>query len=182
MTGPVDLDDVVRNHIADGDERSLGVALGVLDTGRPMWSRDEFVPGHFTASGFVVSPDGSSLLLIHHGRLHRWLQPGGHIEADDHSVADAARREVIEETGVTRLERVGEGLLCIDAHPMPVRADEPGHVHIDLAIGFRALVPDLGPLDEVLDARWVRFDQLDTYDVDAAVIQGTRRLLGAMDR
>ena len=63
--------------------------------------RDRFVPGHFTASGFVVSPDGSSLLLIHHRRLDRWLQPGGHIDPEDASPIAAAAREVTEETGVS---------------------------------------------------------------------------------
>ncbi|MGB5566420.1 MAG: hypothetical protein WBN93_08820, partial [Acidimicrobiia bacterium] len=43
----------------------VGRALELVESGDST-NRDRFDPGHFTASGFVVSPDGSSLLLIHH--------------------------------------------------------------------------------------------------------------------
>jgi len=147
-----------------------------------MWPRTEFDPGHFTASGFVLSPDQNALLLILHGKLNRWLQPGGHIERDDISVEAAARREVAEETGLSTIERVGSSLVRIDAHEIPERGDEPRHVHIDLGIGFVARTRSLGPLDEVVDARWVSFDELPGYGVDYAVSGGAdqlRRMLGA---
>ncbi len=38
--------------------------------------------GHFTASAFVVSVDGERTLLLHHAKLGRWLQPGGHADGD----------------------------------------------------------------------------------------------------
>lgn len=141
-----------------------------------MWPRDEFDPGHFTSSGFVASPDGRCLLLIHHGRLGRWLQPGGHIEPDDSTVETAARREVAEETGISDLAGVGSGLLRIHAHPIPPRAEEPSHTHIDLALGFIAEGFDIGPIDEVLDAAWVPFADLVSFDTDEAVREGADAL------
>ncbi len=170
--GPVDLDETVRIYEPGGDDVSYRVALDALDTGRAMWSRSEFDPGHFTASGFVASPDGNAVLLIHHGKLDRWLQPGGHIEACDAIVEDAVRREVFEETGVRDLLRLGSSLVRIDAHIIPERGSEPEHTHIDLAMGFVAPNDAIGPLDEVKDARWVRFEDLDTYDVDTGVLGG----------
>jgi 8-oxo-dGTP pyrophosphatase MutT (NUDIX family) len=88
------------------------------------------------------------------------------------SVEIAARREVIEETGIKSLRHVGSALLRIDAHGIPERGREPPHVHIDLGIGFRALSPEIGPLNEVLDAKWVRFGELARYDVDDALEAG----------
>lgn len=146
-----------------------------------MWDRTEFDPGHFTASAFVIAPDRRSVLLIHHARLQRWLQPGGHIEASDTSLEAAARREVAEETGVTAMTRLGSGVLRIDAHHIPERAPEPAHVHIDLALGFRALDGAIGPIEEVLDARWVAIDELARYDVDDAVTSGVARALSVVD-
>ena len=169
MSGPTDLVDVVMSYEPSGDDTSREAAVDALEADRPMWLRTEFDPGHFTASGFVSAPDGRSLLMIHHGRLGRWLQPGGHIEANDDSVEDAARREVAEETGIGSLDRLGTGILRIDAHPIPARPDEPAHLHIDLGIGFIARTFDLGPLDEVLDAAWVPFADLTTFDTDDAV-------------
>ncbi len=178
--GPTDIDPTVREYRPEGDLHSYRVALDALDTGREMWPRSEFDPGHFTASGFVASPDGKALLLIHHGKLDRWLQPGGHMEAVDGCVEDAARREVLEETGVGDLVRIGSSLVRIDAHTIPERGDEPEHIHIDLAVGFISPNDAIGPLDEVKDACWVRFEDLDDYDVDGGVLGGVdalRRLL-----
>lgn len=168
MPGPSDLINLINNYEPDGDETSLDVARQALGTGRPMWPRTEFDPGHFTASGFVLSPDRTSILLIHHGRLHRWLQPGGHIEPDDATVEAAARREVAEETGLTAMNRVGSSLIRIDAHPIPGRAEEPAHVHIDLGVGFVASSDEIAAVEEVLDARWVPIADLDDYAADTA--------------
>jgi 8-oxo-dGTP pyrophosphatase MutT (NUDIX family) len=181
LGGPDDLATVVRSYRPDGDASSHQIALDALDTGRPMWQRTEFAPGHFTASGFVVSPDGTAVLLIHHGKLDRWLQPGGHIEADDATVEQAVRREILEETGIGDLERLGSSLVRIDAHTIPARGPEPEHTHIDLAMGFMALNFTIGPLDEVLDARWVRFEDLETYAVDAGVLGGVSVLKSLLD-
>jgi 8-oxo-dGTP pyrophosphatase MutT (NUDIX family) len=181
MPVAIDIAELVSSHACDGDEASYRRANDLLDAERLAWRRTEFSPGHFTASGFVASPDGESLLLIHHGKLDRWLQPGGHFEAVDTSVEDAARREVLEETGVGDLSRIGSGLVRIDAHEIPARGEEPGHTHFDLGVGFQARDIAIGPIDEVLDARWVRFDSLDSYDVDEALLGGATALRRMME-
>ena len=130
--------------------------------------RNRFHPGHFTASGFVVSPDGSSLLLISHRRLGRWLQPGGHIDPDDTSPIGAAAREVTEETGVP-VEPILVDLIDLDIHQIPPRAPEPAHEHFDLRFAFRALDETLVAADEVFDAIWVPWDDLDAFAVGASV-------------
>jgi 8-oxo-dGTP pyrophosphatase MutT (NUDIX family) len=144
-------------------ERALRLARSSDPT-----DRDRFSPGHFTASGFVVSPDGSSLLLIHHRRLDRWLQPGGHIDPGDTSPIAAAAREVAEETGVA-VEPILTVLIDLDIHPIPPRAPEPAHEHFDLRFAFRALDETLVADDEVIDAVWVPWDELDAYAVDESV-------------
>ncbi len=172
MAGPSDLEALVRGYVPDGDGWSHGLALGVLEGERPMWPRTEFEPGHFTASAFVVSPDGGSLLLIHHSKLDRWLQPGGHIEASDTSVEAAARREVLEETGVGLMHRIGASLVRIDVHEIPQRGREPVHQHLDLGLGFHAESDNIGPIEEVIEARWVDFDDLASYGIDDALDAG----------
>jgi 8-oxo-dGTP pyrophosphatase MutT (NUDIX family) len=176
MAGPIDLEALVLAHERGDDESSLLVAIEALEVARPMWRRTEFAPGHFTASGFVASPDASSLMLIHHARLGRWLQPGGHIESDDGTVDDAARREIAEETGIVTVDRLGEGLVRIDVHAIPPRTDEPSHVHLDLALGYRATSWDIGPIEGVVDARWVPFDALSEFPTDDSVRLGARVL------
>src|SRR6202008_1440543 len=74
--------------------------LALLESAADPFDREHFAPGHVTASAFVLDPAHARLLLILHSKLGRWLQPGGHVESDDASVVSAARREVLEETGL----------------------------------------------------------------------------------
>lgn len=61
---------------------------------------------HFTASAAVLEPARALVCLVDHVKLGRRLQPGGHVEPDDEGPAQAALREVREETGlVCELER-----------------------------------------------------------------------------
>ena len=89
-------------------------------TDRPL-ARDQFVPGHMTASAVVLSPDRTQLLLVFHRRLGRWLQPGGHVEPKDASILETALREVAEETCATVDAAIEPVLAGIDVHEIPGR-------------------------------------------------------------
>ena len=53
----------------------------------------------FTATGYVVNPERTKLLVIFHNKLQKWLPAGGHVEKNE-LPHEAALREVFEETGV----------------------------------------------------------------------------------
>lgn len=92
--------------------------------------------GHFTGSAWLVSGDGNRVLLMHHRKLGRWLQPGGHADGDT-DLARVALREAGEESGLVGL--VGEGdIFDLDRHQIPARADEPAHWHYDVRYVVRA--------------------------------------------
>jgi len=154
-------------------ERSLALAREPDPT-----DRNRFTPGHFTASGLVVSPDGASLLLIHHRRLDRWLQPGGHIDPGDPSPIAAAAREVLEETGIETTP-IGAGLIDVDIHHIPPRDPEPAHEHFDLRFAFAAVTTDLVADDEVNDAVWARWEDLGGYRVDRSVLRAADAVVRA---
>lgn len=99
--------------------------------------RRSCAPGHFTASAWILSPDADAVLLTHHKKLQRWLQLGGHIEADQ-SLTQAALREAYEESGLAQLDLLDSALFDLDVHAIPARADEPQHWHYDLRFLLRA--------------------------------------------
>jgi 8-oxo-dGTP pyrophosphatase MutT (NUDIX family) len=124
------------------------------------FSRDE--PGaHFTGSALVVDGGGTRLCLVHHRKIGRWLQPGGHHEpADGGDLLATAVREASEETGlVVRPHERAPRPLDVDAHVFPARDGVEEHLHLDVrfllvADDADALAPAPG---EVLGSRWVPF-------------------------
>jgi len=157
-----------------------GRMLALLASGGEILSRHHFVPGHFTASAFVLSPDRTSLVLVFHRRFRRWLQPGGHFDPPDRDTFAAARREVAEETGVSEVD-FPEGmpsLFDLDVHPIPPREGEPAHEHFDLRILLRARTLDLRPASDAGDARWVKIAEVVGLEIetDASVLRAIAKL------
>ncbi len=125
------------------------------------WSRAT-LDGHLTASAWVLDKTHKHAAMIHHRKLGRWLQPGGHIEDEDVSCRAAAQREVTEELGLTAFIAMAddERLFDVDVHAIPARTDVPEHFHYDLRFLFVADVDaaldnqlELNT-DEAHDCRW----------------------------
>jgi 8-oxo-dGTP pyrophosphatase MutT (NUDIX family) len=98
-------------------------------------SRD-LAQGHLTGSAWLVSADGRRVLLTHHRKLNRWLQPGGHADGDA-DLARVALREAEEESGLRDMV-VEASIFDIDRHRIPARVDEPEHWHYDVRHVVRA--------------------------------------------
>jgi 8-oxo-dGTP pyrophosphatase MutT (NUDIX family) len=117
----------------------------------PFSARQE--DAHFTASALVLDRNDSSTCLVLHRKLGLWLQPGGHVEPADESIALAALREVREETGlVARL--AGPAPVHLDIHEIPDRPDMPAHLHLDVRFLVVADGDELTLSDESTDVRW----------------------------
>lgn len=92
--------------------------------------------GHLTGSAWLVSQDGQRALLMHHRKLNRWLQPGGHADGSA-DLANVALREAEEETGLLAL-RVEPEIFDLDRHSIPARGNEVEHWHYDVRFVVRA--------------------------------------------
>jgi 8-oxo-dGTP pyrophosphatase MutT (NUDIX family) len=88
------------------------------------------LPGHFTASAWILSPERSSILLVDHPKFGCPLQPGGHADGDS-NLLNVALREVREETGIEALI-LSKDPFDIDIHFIPHRKEEPAHYHYDV--------------------------------------------------
>jgi 8-oxo-dGTP pyrophosphatase MutT (NUDIX family) len=149
--------------------------LALLACERP-FSRRQLQPGHFTASAFVCSADRRRVALVHHRRLGRWLQPGGHVEGRDRSLQAAAEREALEETGLVSLAPLGNGILDVDVHPIPASGKEGAHHHYDVRYAFVATDDRLDPSREVLEARWVELSKVEALTSEESVLRCVRAL------
>lgn len=76
--------------------------LDLLPDG-PIALAREHDPGHVTASTVVLDHTLGRVLLCLHGKFHRWVQLGGHLEPADTTLAGAALREATEESGIDGL-------------------------------------------------------------------------------
>lgn len=107
-----------------------------------LFNRKNF-EGHITASGFIYSLNDNKLLLLEHKALNKFLQPGGHVEGVDNELIDSAKREILEETGLSELDNIGltddyNVPFDINSHFIPAneKKQEDGHYHHDFRFLF----------------------------------------------
>jgi len=136
------------------------------------------LPGHITGSAFIVSEDFKQTLLVHHAKLNRWLQPGGHADGNK-NVIDVALREAAEETGILSLALVSSSIYDLDIHPIPDRTDFPRHDHYDIRYLVKASTLDTVVVsEESHDVRWVRLDELERYNAEPSLLRLREKLTG----
>jgi 8-oxo-dGTP pyrophosphatase MutT (NUDIX family) len=180
------LAEALRRH-APADEQESRDRERILDFVRR--HSDPFdrriVEGHLTGSAIVVSASKDEVLLLHHRKLDRWLQPGGHADPAETTGEAVALREAFEETGLRGLtvHPTAPRPLDVDVHDIPAREDEPAHEHLDLR--YLVVAPPgatLSPQVEELHAlRWVRWDEAAILGPDHGLrraLEKARRLLG----
>lgn len=132
--------------------------------------------GHLTASSLVVDAEMHRVLLLHHRKLGRWLQLGGHCDGDANLVS-AAWREAVEESGIPDLEIVPT-VIDVDIHEIPARPGEPAHLHLDTRFLIIA-PPGAEPVanHESNALAWMTPDDIAALQVDDSV----QRLIAGLE-
>ena len=164
----------------DGRDAQTWERIGnfVAQHGAAAFSRDPMIGGHVTASAFVLSPDGGSVLLTHHRKLGIWIQLGGHCDG----IADArfvALKEAYEESGLARIAAVRAEAFDVDIHQIPANPREPAHLHYDARFLFRAEAGEISVSEESLDLAWVPLERLEDYTDEASVLRMRERVDGS---
>jgi 8-oxo-dGTP pyrophosphatase MutT (NUDIX family) len=118
------------------------------------------LPGHITGSAWILDHSRQSVLLVHHGTLNKWLQPGGHADGEE-NVLNVALREADEETGLKNFHLLQENIFDLDIHPIPARKGFPDHLHYDVRFVFEANKKERVVVsEESHDVAWIPLSDL----------------------
>lgn len=118
--------------------------------------------GHIVAGALVVDQKGN-VLLNHHKVLDKWLHFGGHSDGDENSL-NVAKREVMEESGITDYDDLGGKIVDIDVHTIPEnkKKNEPEHLHHDIRFLFIVDKKDFKISDESAEIVWMPISKAKT--------------------
>lgn len=138
----------------------------------------------FTASVYLI--ENQKVLLIYHHKLQKWLPPGGHVETNE-TPAEAAKREVKEETGL-EIAFISQENLFIDCwnaksierpylcllEEIPAYRDIPAHQHIDFIYLAQPIEKHSSPSN---DYRWFSWDDLQLLHPDIEIFNETLQVI-----
>jgi len=106
-----------------------------------------------SAGGVVTNPEGKVLVVSQHGRS--WSLPKGHIDPGEDAL-DAAKREIYEESGISKLHLVRE-LGTYERYKIGLKSKEDrGEVKVITMFLFRTTQIETNPIDpKNPEAIWV---------------------------
>lgn len=116
------------------EEQDKAVMLSLLDTTPDIFTRENKL-AHFTASSWLLNKEHTKVLMIYHNIYHSWSWTGGHADGETDLLA-VAKREAMEETGVTDIKAVSEEIFSIET--LTVDGHEkrgsyvPSHLHLNV--------------------------------------------------
>lgn len=133
--------------------------------------------GHLTGSAWIIDEAREHALLLYHGKLNLWVQPGGHVE-DDMDMLAASWREAREETGLMDVRPISESIFDVDVHAIPANKKEPEHLHYDIRFLFVAdKNARLIVSNESKDLMWVPLDKIEEVTREESILRMARKVI-----
>ena len=158
-------------HGCDTQDGAMARQICELVEANPRCAERDCFPAHLTGSAWVVNRSGSKVILLHHRKLDRWLQPGGHADGE-FDLRQVALREAREESGLSTIIPIDDVIFDLDIHKIPALHEHPEHLHFDL----RFLC--VGDEDESIvvsaeshDVRWVALQELARYTQESSIVR-----------
>lgn len=92
---------------------------------------------HITSSGFIMNPELTKVLLVHHNIMKTWAWTGGHADGDP-DLLHVALKEAREETGVLKIQPLQSAIASLDILPVfgHWKKDRYVSTHLHLSIAY----------------------------------------------
>ena len=142
--------------------------------GEPACAERSHLFGHLTGSAWIVNPARTKALLLHHRKLSRWMQPGGHADGEL-DLLSVALKEAREESGLSRVEPVSREVFDVDIHEIPQFKDIPAHYHFD--VRFLLTADDTEEPrrnEESNEVKWIELSAIRQYTHEESVLRMAR--------
>jgi len=131
--------------------------------------------GHITGSAWVIDESGQFVLLMHHRKLDRWFQPGGHADGES-DVLQVALKEAQEETGLERIKVVSTAIYDVDVHLIPANSKDPAHFHYDIRFLLQADKNKALKINsESKNLVWVPLQEVSRYNDSESIMRMARK-------
>jgi ADP-ribose pyrophosphatase YjhB (NUDIX family) len=127
--------------------------------------------GHITASAWILNKDRSKALLMHHAKLNKWLQLGGHCDGNSDALS-ASLKEAQEESGIQNIIPIQQHIFDIDIHKIPENKKEKEHYHYD--VRFLLAVTTDEPLVQNSESKalaWISKNQCELPTNEQSVVR-----------
>ena len=135
----------------------------------------ENTSGHFTASAWIIDSTYSHVLLLHHQKLDKWLQPGGHADGET-ALEKVALKEAEEETGVLKLQFLSDTIFDLDIHTIPERKNEAEHLHYDVRFAFLCKDKEAVTINHESKAfKWVPLKDIQVFTQNESILRMARK-------
>jgi 8-oxo-dGTP pyrophosphatase MutT (NUDIX family) len=127
--------------------------------------------GHVTGSAWVMDEAHENVLLMHHRKLNRWFQPGGHADGEA-DILKVALKEAQEETGLSDIQVVSQSIFDIDIHLIPQNIKEAAHYHYDIRFLFLANKNQQLHINaEAKNLEWVKLSDVKNYNDSDSILR-----------
>ena len=120
---------------------------------------------HFTSSAFVLNPSRTHVLMVYHNIYNSWSWTGGHADGEP-DLFFVAKKELMEESGVTDLTVIQQEMISLDILPVIGHVKNGKYVapHLHFNATYLFEVQDdahfKAKLDENSAVGWIAVDEI----------------------
>lgn len=133
--------------------------------------------GHITVSSFIINKEHTKTLFAYHKIFDSFAWIGGHLEKEDESLFMAAKRELIEETGLRHFSSLLASIFSLETlgcqGHMKKGTWVSSHIHFNVTFLFEADESEELTVkeDENTGFKWILFDDVKNVSNENWIIE-----------